>query len=222
MFAARCCVACPLPKLLSRGASAFVLLAAGCTSVATLSTPQDPVSRMDQSAYGMRPRAGQGHWGERLLAEAAVVPAAWMRIDVDDASAGSQVADGSGFGGRLAVGNRDQSIGLLYQGIDFSGDLGDGSVHAALADFDVRVPVQEGGGWLTLVVGGGFGLARFDSGLLGADAVTEGAAQLRILFEFTPLRGLALGLGGGGMVYGHPGETEAYGSFALASMTITF
>lgn len=202
--------------------SGAVLLAAGCASVPTLPTPQDPAARGEMPGYGMRPRAGQGRWGERIVAEASAIPGAWMRIDVDDGSASTQEADGVGAGGRLAVGNRDQSVGVLYQGIDLSGDTGDGSVHAAFADFDVRVPVQDTGGWFGLVVGAGFGAARFDSGILGADVATEGAAQLRVALEFTPSRSIAFGIGGGGVVYGHPGETEAYGSFALVGLTITF
>jgi hypothetical protein len=177
---------------------------------------------MDTPGFGMRPRSGQGRWGERIVAEASAIPAAWLRIDQDDAATGSEESEGSGFGGRLAVGNRDQSIGLLYQGLEFAEEPGEASVHAGFVDFDVRVPLQDGGGWFSLVVGAGFGAARFDSGVLGADVTTEGAAQIRVGLECTPSRNFAIGLGGGGVVFGHPGETEAYGTFALVDLVFSF
>lgn len=204
-------------------AVALSSLSAACSGPDAPKRMQDPNPRQEPPGYGMRQPAGQGRWGERFVVEGSVLPAVWLTVDTDDGSTPSDATTGVGASARAAIGNRDQSIGLLLQGVDFSGDdaFSDGSVEAAFVDFDVRVPTQDAK-WLQLVVGAGFGVARFDSGLLGAGAETEGAAQLRLGLEFVPVPAVALGIGGGGVAYGHPGDTAAYGTFLQFGLTITF
>lgn len=206
-------------------AAFLALLCASCASVPTVRMPQGPQDPMQPPGYGPRRNSGEGRWGERVVVEASAIPAAWLRLDSDDNTPGAPdpgEADGFGFGGRVAVGNKDQSIGALYQGLELSGDFGDVTSHALFADFDVRVPLRDAGGVFSLLVGAGLGAARFDSGLAGAGPDTEGAAQLRFVLECNALKNLSFDLGAGGVVYGHPGETEAYGTFVLAGLTVTF
>ncbi len=203
----------------------LALSCASCANVPTVRMPQGPQDPMQPPGYGPRRNAGEGQWGERIVVEGSAIPAAWLKLDSDDETPGAPdpgEADGFGFGGRVAVGNKDQSIGALYQGLELSGDFGDVTSHALFADFDVRVPLRDAGGVFSFLVGAGFGVARFDSGLAGTDPDTEGAAQLRFVLEYNALKSLSFDLGAGGVVYGHPGETEAYGTFVLAGLTVTF
>lgn len=184
---------------------------------------QDPNPREQPPGFGRRQPAGQGKWGERIVIEGSVLPGVWLNVDTDDGSTPADTTTGVGASARAAIGNRDQSIGLLLQGVDFTDDdaFSDGSVEAAFVDFDVRVPTQDAS-WLQIVAGVGFGAARFDSGLLGVDAETEGAAQLRVGLECVTHPAVAFGVGCGGVAYGHPGDTVAYGTFVQLGLTITF
>ena len=60
-----------------------------------------------------------------------------------------------------------------------------------------------------------------DHVLIVEDSLTQ-AVQLRFVLEYNAAKSLTFDLGGGGVVYGHPGETEAYGTFVLLGMTATF
>jgi len=203
----------------------LAMLSASCASVPSVRMPQGPQDPMQPPGYGPRRNAGEGRWGERFVVDGAAIPAAWLRFDTDDESPGApdpEEMDGFGYSGRVAVGNKDQSIGVLYQGYEFSGDLADVSVHSLFADFDVRVPLEDGGGLFSFLVGAGFGFARFETGTVASQPDNEGAAQLRFVLEYNAAKSLTFDLGGGGVVYGHPGETEAYGTFVLLGMTATF
>jgi hypothetical protein len=201
------------------------LLFAACANVPTLPMAQDPQDGMQPPGFTPRRRAGEGQWGERILVEGQYLPAAWLEFDDDTSSAPSAVdgsADGDGYGGRFAIGNKDQSIGAMYQGFDLSGDIGTIRIDSLYVDFDVRVPLSEGGGNFSLLIGAGLGGARFDydNGAGGVD--NEGAAQLRAVLNFNPSRAFSFDVGFGGVIYGHPGETEAYGSYVLVGMTTAF
>ncbi len=175
--------------------------------------------------YGTRYQAGGGQWGDRLVVEAAWLPAAWFRLDSDDPLVPTSdigAADGSGYGARAAVGNRDQSIGISYQGFELSNDASDIDVQSGFLDFDVRVPLADGGGNFDLIVGAGLGAAAIDVSGGSLRSIREGAAQLRLLLSFRPTRSLSFDFGGGGVVYGHPGDTEAFGSFLQLGASLTF
>jgi len=186
---------------------------------------QDPQDGMQPPGFTSRRRAGEGQWGDRILVEGQYLPVAWLEFDDDDSSATSAVdgsADGDGYGGRFAIGNKDQSIGAMYQGLDLSGDSGTIRIDSLYVDFDVRVPLSEGGGNFSLLIGAGLGGARFDRDIGASGIDNEGAAQLRAVLNFNPSRAFSFDVGFGGVIYGHPGETEAYGSYVLVGMTTAF
>lgn len=184
----------------------------------------DPEPQQPQQ-YGTRYEAGGGRWGDRLLLEAAWLPAAWFQLDSDDPLVPSNdlgSVDGDGYSARAAIGNRDQSIGVLYQGFQLSNDLTDVDVDSVYLDFDVRIPLEDGGGNFDLVVGAGVGTAMLDVSGGNGGTIREGAGQLRFLLSFHPTRTLSFEFGGGGLVYGHPGDTEAFGTFLQFGATLAF
>ncbi|MEQ1632907.1 MAG: hypothetical protein ABL997_11075 [Planctomycetota bacterium] len=215
--------AIPYAMSLRPRSSLFVLVSlfalASCGTIPLeVESPQEP-------QYGARYQAGGGRWGERVVLEAAWLPAAWFRLDSDDPLVPSSdigSADGTGYGARAAIGNRDQSIGVSYQGFELSNDLVDIDVESVYLDFDVRVPLADGGGNFDLVVGAGLGSAFLDVSGGNTQSIREGAAQLRFLLSFRPTQALSFDFGGGGVVYGHPGDTEAFGSFLQVGATLTF
>ncbi len=169
--------------------------------------------------------AARGRLGERVVAEVAWVPAAWHKVQTENAATGGtsdRYADGDGYQARLGLGNRDQSVGLLHQ--DF--ELADGDVETRLqtllADFDVRIPVAEETGPFGLLVGVGFGLCWLEVDAGEVERSTTGAAQLRLLLTCDPTPWLSFHVGGGGACYGHPGDTEAIGSFMQLGMSASF
>jgi hypothetical protein len=148
-----------------------------------------------------------------------------MEIEADDpvvAGQGTGSATGVGFGARVGWGNRDQSIGILYQGFAVDADNTDVGLHTLYLDFDVRIPIEEGGGTLFFTAGAGLGASwiDFDSGMAETD--TEGAAQLRVGLNVEPSPTFAMNFGLGGVVLGHPGSTEAYGTYLILGASLTF
>lgn len=171
------------------------------------------------------PRTGSGEWGDRVLFDAVWTPAVWLESDSGDENAVFRAigsADGSGYGLRAAVGNREQSIGLLYHGLDLEADDGDLLVHQALLDFDVRLALAEGGGSFHVLAGAGIGGVWLDLDRGREKPSVEGASQLRLGLGFAPSRWFAAHAGLGGLLYGHPGDTKAYGSFLMIGATLTF
>jgi hypothetical protein len=192
---------------------ASCLLGAAC-AVAPEAVPQDPLRPPGIARY----QPGQGQWGERVSVDLIALPAVWLQPDVpnrlqpgDDAD----VATGPGFALRGAVGNKDQSIGVLYQGAFLEDDETDADVdlHGLYLDFDVSMRVGDGPRQLLLHAGAGLGMGALDFDDPRFGDVTTGALNLRVDFEFAPTPAFSLLAGIGGFFWGYPGETDAYGSF---------
>lgn len=184
-----------------------------CTTSRAVPRPA-PLQRTDFA----QEEAPRDPWGKRLLVEAMVIPAAWLERDYDRVAPAGEAPDGWGYGLRAAVANQDQSIGMLYQGFHTDDDTLD--VQTVGLDFDTRMPFEDGTP-LFLRAGGGIGLAWLDTAddeSLG----TELALQGRIGIDFEPANGVVLGTSLGGILFGHPGETEAYGVFVTIGVTLVF
>src|SRR5687767_7504468 len=146
---------------LRRAAVVVTLSAVACT------VPQEP----PRSAPRREPRyepmvraadAPAGTWGDRMLVEAAAIPAAWLTRDLDGVSSNPDAEDAAGYAVRVAVGNRDQSIGVLAQG--FHGDDDGLDAGTVGLDTDVRTPLdRDGPGWFFLRAGAGVGGAFLDT-----------------------------------------------------------
>lgn len=185
-------------------------------ATASFAVAQDPPGyRTPRSFEPPTAHAPSGPYGQRWLVELQGIPAAWLTLDADeDEVERSVTAYGQGL--RLAVGNRDQSIGALYQGFD----SGDGfSLHALSFDVDVRRQIDDGTGLFFVKVGAGFGGAAIDD---GGEQATELTAQLRLGIDFQPTRSLLLGASLGAVGYGHPGETVAYGGLFAVTLGVVF
>lgn len=162
---------------------------------------------------------GGGRWGDRWLVEAQAIPGVWLNIDVDGNEPEQPQVTAYGQGLRVAAGNRDQSIGLLYQGYrDTDGAL---EAHALSLDVDARMLLDDGTGFFWLKAGGGFGGAWLDADF-DPDLAGEMTAQLRLGIDFQPTRWLLLNFSLGGLGLAHPGETVAYGGIATISLGISF
>lgn len=172
-------------------------------------------------------RAGQGTWGERYVVDAQALPGVWLRPGRGEglfASGDDERAEGAGLTLRGAVGNRDQSIGVMVLGAQLEGEdsRDELDVYAVFADFGAEVPLQDGPSGFAVRVGAGFGLAHWDYARAAFDDQTTGAANLRGGLQFAPTRWLGFELGGGGLLFGHPGDTLGYGSFVEFGVRLTF
>lgn len=165
--------------------------------------------------------AGGGRWGDRVLLEAGAIPAAWLQRDADGGAPDPEEQDGPGYALRAAVGNEDQSVGLLGQAFLTRGGGREFDVHVLSLDCDVRTPLDRTSDRFFVRAGASFGVAWLDA---ADDAAlgTEAAAQLRLGIDFEPVRTIQLGASLGGIVLGHPNETEAYGTFVTLHATLTF
>jgi hypothetical protein len=168
--------------------------------------------------------AGGGEWGERGVIDLQVMPIGWFEFKGESRQqpgleAGT--ANGYGYGVRAAFGNRDQSVGVLYQGFDLDGDRTDVAFHAVCLDFDVRAYLQERGARFFVQTGGGLGAVWIDYDPQ-FDDVSDGIAQLRLSLGIEPSPSFSASLGLGGVWFGHPGETEGYGTFLLLSASLNF
>lgn len=172
--------------------------------------------------------ADAGAWGQRHVLEAAVIPAAWLTRDRDGVSSNPDQVDASGVQLRGATGNYDQTFGFIAQafrtddaGIDAIGPYSFDALVFAL-DADVRTPIEpDAPGWFFLRAGGGFGLAWLDANGAG-DPNSQMSAQLRLGTEAQLTPGCLLQIDFGGIVFGHPGETEAYGMFLAMGGGVVF
>lgn len=164
--------------------------------------------------------AGEGRWGERFPVEAQAIPAAWLQRDADGGAAKRERDEARGFGLRAAIGNQDQSVGLLAQ--TFLGHSGSDLEAGTLGlDFDVRKQLdRDWPDWLFVRGGAAVGLAWLDLG--GGGASTEAAGQLRLGIDFQVTRRLLLQCSFSGIVFGTPGETEVYGTFVTIGGGLTF
>jgi len=180
-----------------------------------------------QDAPGFRPsrppefsryEIGGGRWGDRWLVEAQAIPGVWLDIDVDGNEPEQPQVTAYGQGLRAAYGNRDQSVGLLYQGFRDGDDF---EAHALSLDVDARMPIDDGTKLFWLKAGGGFGGALLDAAF-DPDLSGELTGQLRLGIDFQPTRSVLLNFSLGGIGYAHPGDTVAYGAIATLSLGFTF
>ncbi len=160
-----------------------------------------------------------GRWGDRVLLEATAIPAAWLTRDRDGTAVEPDAEDAYGYGLRFGLGNRDQSIGVLAQGFHTDTNAFDAATLGL--DTDVRTPLdKEGPKWFFLRAGATLGSAWLDP--VADDASMQLAAQLRIGIDFQPVPQFLLHVGFGGLVFGHPGETEVYGTFVTVGGGLVF
>ncbi len=210
------------------------LAASACLLVTALCAQRDPLEISFAPARegdvvqetGARYSPGQGRWGERTLIDVSVLAGFWAKIDEDDrVSPGSSAdtAEGYGVAARIGVGNRDQSVGLLYHGafLEESSTDVDVTVHALYVDFDITVPLAGAGNRFYFTAGGGLGVAiiEFDSRF---DDAVSGAGCLHLGLEFEISKSIGVDFEFGGFLWGHPGETEAFGSFLDIGLRFTF
>jgi hypothetical protein len=164
---------------------------------------------------GSEPR---GEWGERLLVEANAIPGAWIQRDTDGGAPKPERDEARGFGARMGIGNRTQSVGVMAQ--VYGGDDGFDAVVFGF-DSDVRGRLdRDWPRWLFVRAGASLGGGLYEAG--GGTSDTQLMAQLRIGPEFQLTDRLALQASFGGIVFGHPGETEAYGTFVTIGGAVTF
>lgn len=196
------------------------LLLSFAALVAACAAPQEPLRRTTRQAEPYeRGEAGRGTWGDRILVEPMVIPAAWLQRDRDGGATAIDAGNGFGYGLRGAVGNRDQSIGLLYQGLHTDEDEMD--VHALGLDVDVRRALDDGTDLFFVKAGVALGGCWLD--VVADDTLSSAAmAQLRLGIEFQPTSRFALDANLGGVVFGHPGETEVYGTFLTIGAVLVF
>jgi hypothetical protein len=191
--------------------------------------PQLPPPAEPNFAPKIRPsNAEAGTWGERYVLEAAVIPAAWLTRDRDGVSSNPDQVDAAGVQLRGAIGNFDQTVGLIAQGFraDDAAFDADGvysfDAFVFALDGDVRTPVDpDNPGGFFLRAGGGFGLSWLDANG-DRDPNAQLSAQLRLGMEFQLTPGFLLQTDFGGIVFGHPGETEAYGMFVTLGGGLVF
>lgn len=195
----------------------------GLSSLGALAACRAPqVEDADQPWDRDRPR---GRFGDRVVAEASVMPAFWMRFDRDDDDPAARSLDtvGPGWTTRVGLGNVDQSIGLLYQGAFTEEEDGDAEVdvHALYLDFDASIPVEPDPELMLVRAAAGVGMVHLDSPDRTLDTTT-GAVNLRLQLELRPTRVLAFMVGGGGFAFGRPGESVAFGTFVDLGLRVTF
>lgn len=199
----------------ARSASLLASLAAAACA-APQSPPRTP--RSLPPTYD-RHEVGRGAWGDRVLVEAMAIPGAWLTRDLDGTRENGDAEDAAGQGLRLSIGNRDQSIGVLWQGLHTDDDTFD--VHTLGLDVDVRMPLEDGTEWFFVRAGAGIGAAWLDA--LADDTLgSTAAAQLRLGLDFQPTPHFMLGASFGGIVFGHPGETDAFGTFVTLGAALVF
>ena len=205
----------PRSPLLPRRLVALVAiaLAVGCRSAST-DFPYDRERDRDR-----------GRWGDRIVVDAGVLPALWLRVDRDDDAAASDEVDtmGPGYSARLGLGNTDQSIGILYHGAFTEEDDGEAEIdlHAIYLDFDASIPIEPDPGLMFVHAAAGVGLVHLDSPDTTLDTTT-GAVNLRLQLEVRPTSALHFFIGAGGFAFGHPGESNAYGTFADLGLRLSF
>lgn len=166
------------------------------------------------------------NWGHFSL-DAAWIPAMWVTADVDaDGVSGTRgdLDTGEGISLRAGFGSTQQNIGVLYMGTwhDEQTTGRGASTQQLLIDFLYRAPIPEMNGLVWFEVDGGLGGVelQWDSPALG-DEVT-GSALLHGDLEFRLGKAMWIGLGGGGFVWGHFGDTIAYGTWVDLGVKFIF
>ena len=194
------------------------LLPAVLSLAVAAAAQSEPGFRPSRAPEFTRYEIGGGRWGDRWLIEAQAIPGVWLTLDADGNAPTPPRITAYGQGLRAAYGNRDQSVGLLYQGFRDGDDF---EAHALSLDVDARMPIDDGTKLFWLKAGGGFGGALLDAAF-DPDLAGELTGQLRLGIDFQPTRSLLLNFSLGGIGYAHPGETVAYGAIATLSLGFTF
>lgn len=222
------CAAPPPPLLPTSSAASRATDLAGRHGLPVLTdAPSSVESPQDPLQTGQRRDRGEprGSWGERVQVDAFWIPGYFATIEseVNGVEVRSDLDPGMGFGTRVAVGNANQSAGLLYLGGWFDGDTttGDASLQSLYLDFETRAQLAEGGGKFQFTAGAGLGVsqASFDRTF---DDEVGGSALLRMTLDFAPTERAAFTAGLGGFILGHPGETLGWGSFLILGGRLSF
>jgi hypothetical protein len=196
--------------------------AVSTASTQVRSPPSDPDYRMSYERGPSEPFA----W-KNLTFDAAWIPAMWVTADVDqDGSSGirGDLDTGSGVALRAGLGSSQQNIGLLYMGTWHEEQTtGRGaSTQSLLIDFLYRAPIPEMNNTVWFEVDAGIGGAELEFDSPQFDTQVTGSALLHGDLEFRISRALTLAAGGGGFIWGHPGDTIAYGTYITLGVKLLF
>lgn len=130
---------------------------------------------------------------------------------------------GDGWGVRVNGGSDGGGLGLLYMTTSHEERESDSRVrtHSAYLEYLTRL-VESGGDGIGFHIGvaAGVGGAAFDFNEAFDD--TGGAAGLARIEVGAGTNRLRLTLGGGGFIWGYPGETIGSGAFATIGLTLRF
>jgi hypothetical protein len=163
---------------------------------------------------------------ERFSFDAEWIPAIWVTADIEQngSTTRADFDTGSGLALRAGMGTDQQNIGVLYIGswADEKTTGRGAETRSLLLDFLYRAPIPETGGAIWFAVDAGLGATelRFDSNQF--DDVVTGAALLHGDLEFRITRAFTVAAGLGGFIWGHFGDTEAYGSYVTLGAKLIF
>ena len=165
------------------------------------------------------------NWGH-VTFDAEWIPATWVTVDLDNGVA-SDIGDldtGSGFLLRGGFGSNQQNIGVLYMATWHDEETtGRGaSTQQLLLDFLYRAPIPEMNGLVWFEVDGGIGGVNVEFDSDSIDDEVTGSALLHGDLEFMFGRRFTVAVGGGGFVWGHFGDTLAYGTYVTIGAKLLF
>lgn len=186
------------------------------------STPPPMDTRMSYERNNSEPFSF-GHF----TLDAEWIPAMWVTADVDVNGTNGSRSDldtGSGVLFRAGLGSTTQNIGIQYMETWHDEMTGGHSAttQQLLLDFLYRAPLPGLSNLVWLEVDAGLGGARLAfAGNALEDNVT-GSALLHGDLEFRVAPALALAVGGGAFVWGHFGDTLAYGSYVTLGAKLIF
>ena len=212
----------PAPASEPSERDAIVVVTTPASSSDFLATaPQADLSSMSE-------RDSTGRFAfERLTIDAEWIPAMWVTLDVEqngNTATRGDLDNGSGVALRAGLGTTSQNIGLLYMGTwhDEKTTGRGASTQSLLLDFLYRAPVPDTSGvvWFEADAGLGGTEIQFDSDQID-DEVT-GAALLHGDLEFRVTRAFTIAAGLGVFIWGHPGDTAAYGSYLTLGAKLIF
>jgi hypothetical protein len=197
--------------------------------VTTAAPPSDLLLDPPQADLSSIPeRDSEGRFAfERLTIDAEWIPAMWVTLDVEqngNTATRGDLDNGSGVLLRAGMGTTSQNIGVLYMGTwhDEKTTGRGASTQSLLLDFLYRAPIPETGGavWFEADAGVGGTEIQFDSDQL--DDQLTGSALLHGDLEFRVTRAFTIAAGLGVFIWGHPGDTAAYGSYLTLGAKLIF
>jgi hypothetical protein len=204
-----------MPVALRAGSLALVGLGVACAV-----PPLSPATshRQPSGPRSVEPVAAHRAF-DRLIVEGQAIPAMWLTRDADGGAPSNRDIEGSGYGVRAAAGGDETSVGFLFQQFFTSRDEFDAQIFSV--DFDAHTPLEAEHRWFWLRAGGSVGCTWADEP--GDDEIDGDLAfQLRLGVDFQPSDAFSIGASFGGIVVGHPGETEAYGSMVMIGAALIF